>query len=63
MNRTLPERHLPSLQPVTRGMQVDRDASEELARMLGGIGTATESQSLTARMAAAIDDLSYGSGI
>jgi hypothetical protein len=44
-------------------MQVDRDASEELARMLGGIGTATESQSLTARMAAAIDDLSYGSGI
>jgi hypothetical protein len=53
--------HFPSLRTVKRGMQhLDRYASEELARMLGGIGTVTESRPLTARMAAALDDLGQG---
>jgi hypothetical protein len=36
----------------------DRDSGEELARLLGGIGCATEFRALAARRAAAIEDLS-----
>jgi len=41
---------------------MDRDASDELARVLGGIGVPTESPSLTARLAGAIEDIGGGCG-
>jgi hypothetical protein len=61
MNKTLPERYLADLElPKSCALHLDRDASEELARVLGGIGAPTESFSLTARMEAASDDLREG---
>jgi hypothetical protein len=44
-------------------LHLDLDACEDLARLLGGIGTPTESHSLSARLAAAIEDLGAGRGL
>lgn len=40
-----------------RPPHLDHDASADLARVLGGIGTPPESHALAARLAAAIEDL------
>jgi hypothetical protein len=62
MNKNPPEWHGSSQTGTGRPAHVDPDSSEELARVLGGIGTPTESHSLTARMEAAIDDIGGGYG-
>jgi len=63
MNKISIHGHYTARQSVEgRPPTVDREACEDLARMLGGIGTPSESHALTARMVAAIGDLRDGCG-
>ena len=58
MKESLLEVRKPSWQTSRhRPLPLDRDACEELARVLGGIGAPTEFRALAARLAAASEDL------
>jgi len=64
MKKIFVERHASAQQSLPSGaLHMDLDACEDLARLLGGVGTPTESHSLSARLAAAIEDLGAGRGL